>query len=55
MDSGADMAAVTKVLEQKYPGPGGVNAWFGHPTRLTVEGKPVEQEVRARTDDPPRA
>jgi hypothetical protein len=40
--SDQDMGAVTKVLEAKYPGPGGVNAWFGHPARLTVEGKAVE-------------
>lgn len=40
--AGADMAAVTKVLDEKYPGPGGVNAWFGHPVRLTVGRKPVE-------------
>jgi hypothetical protein len=38
----ADMGAVTKVLEEKYPGPGGVNAWFGHPVRLTVGRKPIE-------------
>ncbi len=35
----ADMAAVARVLDEKYPGPGGTNAWFGHPARLTVEGK----------------
>ena len=37
-----NMAAVTKVLDEKYPGPGGVNAWFGHPVRLTVERKSVD-------------
>ncbi len=35
----ADMAAVARVLDEKYPGPDGTNAWFGHPARLTVEGK----------------
>lgn len=42
VEAGKDMAAVTKTLEEKYPGPGGVNAWFGHPVRLTVDRKPVE-------------
>lgn len=37
-----DIGAVAKVLDENYPGPGGVNAWFGHPTRLTVKGKPLE-------------
>lgn len=35
----ADMEAVARVLDEKYPGPGGMNPWFGHPVRLTVEGK----------------
>lgn len=30
------MPQVAEVLEKQYPGPGGVNAWFGHPVRLTV-------------------
>jgi hypothetical protein len=31
---------VVSVLERKYPGPG-VNAWYRHPARLTVEGREV--------------
>jgi hypothetical protein len=34
------MEDVTKVLEEKYSGK--VNAWFGHPVRMTVEGAPLE-------------
>lgn len=37
------MGDVAALLEKKYPGPGGVNSWFGHTTRLTVEGKEVER------------
>jgi len=33
------MADAVKVHAEKYPGPDGVNAWFGHPTRLTIEGE----------------
>ncbi len=39
------MADVTATLEKHYPGPGGVNAWFGHPVRtqsVTVEGEAIE-------------
>lgn len=35
----ATMQEVTDLLASKYPGPGGDNAWFGHPVRLTVNGK----------------
>ncbi|MCC6425265.1 MAG: hypothetical protein IT435_00460 [Phycisphaerales bacterium] len=33
------MTGVTGRLEEKYPGPGGVNSWFGFPARVTVEGQ----------------
>lgn len=36
------MGEVTALLEKKYPGPGGENSWFGHTTRLTVDGKEIE-------------
>jgi hypothetical protein len=36
------MAEVAGVLDNKYPGPAGVNSWFGHPARLTVEGVEVK-------------
>jgi len=39
VDAHGTMADVTKVLEEKYPGPDNVNGWFGHPVRLTVKGK----------------
>lgn len=37
------MHDVVNTLDSKYPGPG-VKAWFGHPARLTVKGKPVGRE-----------
>ena len=33
------MADVVKAHADHYPGPNGENAWFGHPTRLTIEGR----------------
>ena len=33
------MAEVAALLERKYPGDGKVYAWFGHPARLTIEGR----------------
>jgi len=36
--SDADMQAVTDTLKEQY-GEAEINAWFGHPARLTVEGK----------------
>ncbi|MEM7578146.1 MAG: hypothetical protein AAF328_11815 [Planctomycetota bacterium] len=42
------MRDVTDTLEKYYPGPGGVNGWFGHPnrskTQVTVEGKTAGQD-----------
>jgi hypothetical protein len=38
------MTDVAKTVEKHYPGPGGVNAWFGHPARLTINGKPPEAQ-----------
>lgn len=41
--AGSGMATVAGVLEKHYP-PGaaeGTNAWFGHPVRMTVEGRDV--------------
>jgi hypothetical protein len=35
----ATMGDVTRLLREKYPGPRGDSPWFGHPVRLTVEGK----------------
>ncbi|MBL0922608.1 MAG: hypothetical protein IBJ10_10850 [Phycisphaerales bacterium] len=37
--AGATLEDVTATLREKYPGPNGVNSWFGHPDRVTVEGK----------------
>ncbi|MEM1165673.1 MAG: hypothetical protein AAGI30_05215 [Planctomycetota bacterium] len=34
------MGDVTALLDEQYTG--GVNAWHGHPMRLTVEGEPVD-------------
>ncbi|HRK32333.1 MAG TPA: hypothetical protein PLD59_14800 [Tepidisphaeraceae bacterium] len=36
----ATMADVTQKLEEMYPAAQTPNAWFGHPVRLTVNGKP---------------
>lgn len=33
---GGTMQQVAAKIEEQYPGPNGVNAWFGHPVRLTV-------------------
>lgn len=46
--AGGTMKDVTDTLEKYYPGPDGVNAWFGHAvrTQITVEG----QEPRMDTD-----
>ena len=35
-----NMDEVTAVLKKHY-GDAEVNAWFGHPARLTVEGQPT--------------
>ncbi|MGE3109303.1 MAG: hypothetical protein AB7G11_12100 [Phycisphaerales bacterium] len=37
-----DIGEAARIIESKYPGPGGVNAWFGHPVRLTRDGVGVE-------------
>lgn len=38
------MAEVAGLLERKYPAdaPAGANSWFGHPARLTVEGRATD-------------
>lgn len=41
--AGGGMAAVAGRLDEKYPGADGVNSWFGHPARLTHEGKQVDR------------
>lgn len=42
----ATMAEVAGLLERKYPSdaPPGGNTWFGHPARLTVEGRATDPE-----------
>lgn len=42
------MAEVAKLLESQYPGPGGVNAWAGHPSRsghvqISVKGEALKK------------
>ena len=47
----ADVTAAAAKLDQMYPGPDGINGWFGHPSRITVEGQPqTETEIDAETD-----
>ena len=41
----SDVTAAAAKLNQMYPGPQGVNAWFGHPSRVTVEGQPQNPEA----------
>jgi hypothetical protein len=45
------IAEAAKLIEEKYPPggavPGGENPWFGHPARLTVEGRATEGEKNA--------
>jgi len=43
------MADVVGVLTDRYPGPKG-NAWFGHPARLTVEGRAPSEASRPADD-----
>lgn len=40
VDAGGKMADVVAVLEEKQAD--GDNSWFGHPRRVTIEGKPQE-------------
>ena len=47
----ATMGQVTRLLREKYPGPGGDSQWFGHPARVTVEGKPLASEGDATPKD----
>lgn len=46
----ATVQEVAQVHSEHYPGPGGVNAWFGHPIRLTREGEPIESAPEAGKD-----
>lgn len=39
VDSKGTIADVASLLEHKYPGPGGENGWFGHPTRVQLTVK----------------
>ncbi len=45
VNSDSDMAEVTRVLEEQY-GEAAVNSWYGHPARLTVEGKTMDQQSK---------
>jgi hypothetical protein len=45
------MAGVTARLEEKYPAPNGDNSWFGHPARLTINGKPRNKDMKTATDE----
>lgn len=38
------MGDVTELLERKYPEDAKVYAWFGHPARLTIEGRTPEDD-----------
>lgn len=37
--AGGTMDDVDRTLTAHYPGPGGDNQWFGHPARLTINGR----------------
>ena len=48
------MQDVTDTVEKYYPGPDGVNAWFGHPVRtqsVTVEGEAVDAPAEPESPD----
>ena len=49
----ATMGDVEQTLEQHYGN--GDRSWFGHPTRLTVNGRPVPPHVDVSTVDVPPA
>lgn len=52
----AAMPDVAATLDAHYPGPQGVNSWFGHPgrahTNLTVGGRPLATNDRGTRPDP---
>ncbi|MBC7773023.1 MAG: hypothetical protein H7210_11045 [Pyrinomonadaceae bacterium] len=37
-----DITAAAALIDAKYPGPNGINAWLGHPVRLTHERKSID-------------
>ena len=43
VDAGGTMEDVTNVLEEKYEKGAKESPWFGHPTRLTIEGEDTEE------------
>jgi len=44
-DEKADITAVAAIIESRYPGPNGVNPWFGHPVRLTHERQAINERT----------
>ena len=42
------MQDVENLMERMYPGGDRPASWFGHPTRLTVDGKPIESGQGSR-------
>ena len=43
VNADATMADVARTHNKMYPPEQNPRAWFGHPVRLTVKGKPVEE------------
>ncbi len=44
VDAGGTMGDVTRVLEEKYPPGAKEHGWFGHPARLTIDGRDPGEE-----------
>lgn len=43
IDASGNITDVASLLEKKYPGPGGVNSWFGHPSRVELTVRKTDQ------------
>lgn len=44
VDSQGNIADVASLLEKKYPGPDGINGWFGHPSRVELTVRKTDQQ-----------
>jgi hypothetical protein len=49
----SDIATAAAKAQEMYPGPNGVNGWFGHPTRLTHEGQSLASTALAPPEQTP--
>lgn len=49
VDADATIAEAAAKSAAMYPGPDGINGWFGHPSRITVEGQ-AQADAAVHTD-----